>query len=180
MKKNIGTLISELIVVIAGILIALFINNWNEERKDKAYIDKIFLSINKELTETNEDITRKLVLQQAFVDTLNLYLDYDSISLFDITLKAERINMPFIKINSWKSISNSKIELIEYEKMSSLAAIEERKELLGIQIDKMIDYFYLNADETGRDKKELIKIAMLSIIGNEKPLQQEIEKIIND
>jgi uncharacterized protein YacL len=48
--------IKEIIPVIAGILIALFIDNWNSERKDKAYVNQIFSTINSELNESKEDI----------------------------------------------------------------------------------------------------------------------------
>jgi hypothetical protein len=46
----------EIIPVVAGILIALFIDNWNAERKDKAYIEQVFSTIHSELKETNEAI----------------------------------------------------------------------------------------------------------------------------
>ena len=46
--KQISQLIKEIIPVIIGVLIALVINNWNEERKDKKYLTQIFSSINEE------------------------------------------------------------------------------------------------------------------------------------
>jgi len=36
--KKINQLFKEIIPVIIGVLIALVINNWNEERKDKKYL----------------------------------------------------------------------------------------------------------------------------------------------
>ena len=45
-------------------------------------------------------------------------------------MKFNGIYMPIIKTNSWNAIANSKIELIEYEKLSGLSDIEERKENL--------------------------------------------------
>lgn len=95
---------------------ALWINNWNETRKDKNYLQQITSASNKELSETNLDLIEKLALQKSFVDSIDAYLVDDKISLLEITIKAEGIYMPIIKINSWKSISNSKIELMDYEK----------------------------------------------------------------
>ncbi|MDW5290710.1 hypothetical protein [Formosa sp. PL04] len=42
-------------------------------------------------------------------------------------MKVNEMYIPTIKINSWKAISNSKIELMEYDKVSTLANIEEHK-----------------------------------------------------
>lgn len=68
MKKNIKTFIKELVTIIAGILIALGINNWNENRKDKNYINQISALINQELAETNIDVTEKIEIQKSFID----------------------------------------------------------------------------------------------------------------
>jgi len=107
MKKIIKILFKEIVPIIIGILIALYINNWNEDRKDKNYINRISISINKELTESNNDITKKLVQQKTLVDSLNFYLKDDTISLYKIIRKAKGIYIPSIKIHSWKAISNS-------------------------------------------------------------------------
>lgn len=179
MKKYTKTFLKEIVPVVIGILIALYINNWNEDRKDEQYISQIYSSIDKELSETSEDITSKILIQKSFLDTIDFYLENDKISLLDITLKAEGINIPSIKINSWKAISRSKIELMEYNKVSALANIEEQKEILKMKTEKFADFVYLNTDETGKNKKELMKIMMLDIIHTEIPIQIEIEKIIN-
>ncbi len=180
MKKNIKAFIKEIVPIIVGILIAMSITNWNENRKDKNYINQIFSSINKELIETNKDIIDKISIQKSFIDTLDFYLEDNKISLLDITIKTKGIHIPTIKINSWKAISNSRIELVEYDKVSALANIEEQKEILKMKTEKLGNFFYSNTNETGKEKKELMKIVMLDIIATEIPLQKGIEGIIND
>ena len=63
--KQIRQLVKEIIPVILGILIALIINNWNENRKEKKYLDQIFTSIESELEESiidlNENNTKNVV-----------------------------------------------------------------------------------------------------------------------
>ncbi|MCZ2085587.1 MAG: hypothetical protein LC112_15070 [Flavobacteriales bacterium] len=154
MKRNLKAFFKEIIPIIVGILVALWINNWNETRKDENYLNKITAASTKELTETNIDIKEKLTLQKSFIDSIDHYLMNDKISLLDITIKAEGIYMPIIKTNSWKSISNSKIELMDYEKVSALANIEDQKEVLKMKINRMADFLYSNPKETRKDKKE--------------------------
>ena len=180
MKKNIIAFTKEIVPIIAGILIAMYITNWNEDRKDKKYINQIFSSINKELAETNEDITEKLVVQESLIDTVDFYLKNDSTSILEIILKAEGIKIPSIKINSWKAISNSKIELMDYEKISALANIEEQKETLRMKGEYLLNFIYPNTKETGIDKKELLKLLIRDITVTEKMIQNEIDRITND
>lgn len=178
MKENIKTFIKDIIPIVVGILVALWINNWNETRKDKNYLDQITSASNKELTETNEDIKENLLLQKSYIDSIDAYLIDDNISLLDITLKNKGIYVPTIKINSWKAISNSKIELLDYKKISALAIIEEQKEMLKMKSLRLVDFLYANPKETGKDKKEFLKILMLDIIGTEESIQKDISNII--
>ena len=180
MKKYINPFIKEIVPIIVGILIALYINNWNENRKEEKYINQIFSSINEELIETNEDIIDIISIQNSFIDSLDFYLKDNSISILEITIKAKGIHIPTIKINSWKAISNSKIELMEYNKVSTLANIEENKEYLKMKAENLVNFTYSNTRETGKDKKELMKILMLDIISTEISIQKDIERIIND
>lgn len=177
MKNKLKALVKEIIPIIVGILIALWINNWNENRKDKNYIDQISNSINKELTETTEDIIINVKAQRALIDTLDFYQKDDEISIFDVMMKVNGINIPTIKINSWKAISNSKIELMEYDKISTLANIEEQKELLKIKSQNLMNFVYQNTKEAGIDKKELLKLMILDIISTEVTIQKNIELI---
>lgn len=119
MKKNIKALIKEIVPIIVGILVALWINNWNEDRKDKNYIKQISSSINKELTETALDIKDNIASHKSLIDTLDFYKKDERITILDVMMKVNGIQIPTIKINSWKAISNSKIELMEYDMIST-------------------------------------------------------------
>ena len=180
MKENIKAFIKDIIPIVVGILVALWINNWNENRKDKNYLDQITSASNKELTDTNQDIKENLLLQKSYIDSIDAYLIDDKISLLDITLKNKGIYVPTIKINSWKAISNSKIELLDYKKISALAMIEEQKEMLKMKSMRLVDFLYANPKETGKDKKEFLKILMLDIIGTEESIQKDISNIITN
>lgn len=132
------------------------------------------------MKDSEEDIKANLLLQKAYIDTIDTYLKDEKISLIDITLKNKGIYIPTIKINSWKAISNSKIELLDYEKVSALAMIEEQKEMLKMKSMRLVDFLYANAKERGKDKKEFMKILMLDIIGTEESLQKDISKILSN
>ncbi len=176
--KQLSQLIKETVPVIIGILLALFINNWNEDRKDEKYLNQIFSSIENELEESSIDITKVIPKQLASVDTIEVYLNNEKVTLYEIMMRANGIQMPIIKINSWNAIANSKIELIEYEKLSALSDIEEGKENLTQRIEKQMDYIFQNFEKSDKNKKIIVKMMILDIVGAEKELQSKIEELL--
>ncbi|MEP2057233.1 hypothetical protein [Maribacter litoralis] len=180
MNKTIIEFFKEILTIIVGILIALYINNWNEDRKDAKYMNKIFVSMDKELKETNEDIKKRIPQQQTLIDTLEFYKKNDTISIFDVMMKVNGVQIPQIRISSWKAISNSKIELLEYDRVSALANIEEKKELLTSKTEYLMNFLYPNIKDTSTDKKELVILMMQDIMVSEKDLRKEIEMVIQE
>ncbi len=178
--KNIRWFFKETIPVIIGILIALLINNWNEDRKDKKYLNQIFSSIQNELKESSLDLKRVIPKQLASVDTINIYMNDEKVTLYEIMMKSNGIQKPIIKTNSWNAISNSKIELIDYEKLSALSDIEERKENLNDRIERQMEYGFQNFEKADKNKKIIFQMMILDIIGAEKELQAKIEELIKE
>ena len=180
MKKNIISFFKEIIPIIAGILIAMYITNWNEDRKDKKYINQIFTSINKELSETKEDIITQIALHNILIDSLDFYERNNTITLMDIAIKVNGIQMPTIKLSSWKAISNSKIELLKYENISTLANIENLREVLIMKNVNLSNFIYPNINETTMNKKQILKVMMMDIMSTETAIQKEIEKVLKN
>ena len=77
-------------------------------------------------------------------------------------------------------ISNSKIELMEYDKVSTMANIEEQRELLKMKSQNLMNFIYPNTNETGIDKKDLLKLMILDIINTELAIQKQIDGITTD
>jgi len=176
--KEIKKLIREIIPVILGILIALVINNWNEDRKDKKYLNQIFSSINKELENSKTNIKESIPRQRLLLDSIEIYLTDETVTIFDIISKVDGVRFSTIKNNSWKAISNSKIELIEFEKLSILSDIDEGKEELKLKSEKILDFCYDNFRETNQEKKEFLKVLIQDLIWVEKRLQLQIKELL--
>ncbi len=99
--KKVNYIIKEVIPIIIGILIALFINNWNEDRKDKKYLNQMFSSIESELEESSIDLKIVIPKQLASVDTLEAYLNNEKVTIRN---NNER---------KWYSDTNHKNEFVE-------------------------------------------------------------------
>ena len=180
MKNTIKEFIKNIIPVLLGVLIALFIDNWNEQRKDKIYINNFYSSLKKEFRDTNNEIIKKVPKQKALVDTLEFYENDEKTPLIQVIEKAGGINGPLVKLNYWKALSSSKIELLEYNKLSVLADIEEGNEILKYKRNKIIDFAYSNLYKTSKKEKILLKIMMMDLMNTQREIQNDLKKVLNE
>lgn len=178
--KRLKEFILEMFTVMIGILIALLINNWNDERKENKYLEQIYVSIHKELEESVDGIKETIPLQLASIDTIQAYLNDEKVSVYDLLIKTNGIHGPNIKTTSWSALANSKIELIEYDRLSALTDIESRKRNLSDRLSRQVDFIYQNLEDNNKGKKEMLRIMLLDIVGAERFLQSEIEKLMKD
>lgn len=167
--------IKEIIPVIAGILIALFIDNWNSERKDKAYVNQIFSTINSELNESKEDIKDIIPKQKSLIGSLEFHANNKNTTVLDIVMKSKGIFIPQIKLNAWKSVSGSKIDLIDYKKITELSYIEEQKQALTNKSDFLMNFLYNNINEADKNKKQTLRMILMDIVQTEESIQKAIE-----
>ena len=178
LKKYFKYFLKEIIPVVIGILIALFLNNWGEKRKEKKYYSQVFESIKKELSETRKDINTTLIQQQSLVDTLDFYIDNEKLTVYDVLIKADGIHAPKIRISTWKAVANTKIELIDFKSISMLTDIEETKEQLKRKHTILSEYLFSNIKDTSTNKKSMIKLFMEDIIRDEIWLKKDIDKFL--
>ncbi|CAL2102236.1 conserved protein of unknown function [Tenacibaculum sp. 190130A14a] len=180
MKNKLKVFIKEMIPVLLGVLIALWINNWNDSRKDKNYIKNFYTSLKKEFNETNREINNKISSQKMLVDSLSFYSNNEKLTLINVITKAGGINGPRIKLNYWKALSNSKIDLISYDKLSLLADIEDGNNLLIYKRDKIIDFVYANLTATSAKEKRILKLMMEELLRTQTSVQKDILTILNE
>lgn len=180
MKKQIKDysihFLKEIIPVIAGILIALFIDNWNTDRKDKNYINQVLLTINSELKDSKEDIKTIIPQHESLIDSLGLYSNNKNISIMDVVNKSNGINIPQIKTNAWKSVSSSKIDLIDYDKITLLSNIEDEKATLNKKSDFLMSFLYSNINATDKNSKLTLQLILSDILQTEKTMHRRIEQ----
>ncbi|WP_282628666.1 hypothetical protein [Empedobacter sedimenti] len=167
--------IKDIIPVIAGILIALFIDNWNSSRKDKMYIDQVFITINNELKDTKTAIDENIPKQEALIDAFEKESDNPNMKVMNVVMNSKGIFMPQIKLNAWKSVSNTKIDLIEYKKINALSNIEDLKTILNNKVDFLMSFLYNNINATDRNTKQTFKMILQDILQTEITLQKYID-----
>ncbi len=175
MNKTLAEIFKQMIPVVFGILIALFINSWKEQYKDEVYIAEIFKSIKIELEESKTSIDENIPKQTRLIDSIRFYMSDDKLSLMEIAVKADGFHAPQIRTNSWQAISRTKIELVNYAKLKVLSDIENSKTLLKEKELYIMNFAYTNVRETSQNVKETFILLLSEIIRTEMDLKVEIE-----
>ncbi|WP_053069208.1 DUF6090 family protein [Bizionia psychrotolerans] len=85
--------IGEIILVVIGILIALSINNWNEERKELKLESKFIELLKQDLSSDSESLAELVEISDASVISKNLILDYQDGKI----LKPDSLSTHFLR-----------------------------------------------------------------------------------
>jgi len=134
LRKYIAYAIGEIVIVVAGILLALYLNNWNQERTDKKLEIQYYQSMNNQLQEDLNIILGEINYNQNYLNQFyyakNLILMNDE-SMID-TLGNIAINMVRFsdfrrKSNIYQTLINSGeiIKINNYRITERLQSLEE-------------------------------------------------------
>jgi len=131
MYKIVGKLAVELVTVIAGILIALFVNSIQENRADKKILDETLHGLSLEFDKNRDNIKSISHRLQRFRDTLEFYEKDTSLSIYDLTVKSPGLTIADLYTTNWQvTLSSNSIRLINFETITLLSKIDAKhKEL---------------------------------------------------
>jgi hypothetical protein len=150
--------IGEIVLVVIGILIALQINNWNEERKtnlkSQVYIDQIINDITKDTLNINELIeiakvdSNSISNYFSFFNQGNIPID----KLIDSSVNTNNYYFRYIPVNNtfldMQASGNS--NLLNKSQRNALIHLESEQEQLIIIIEKMISLSHAEVRERNK------------------------------
>jgi len=154
--------IGEIILVVIGILIALQINIWNENRKEKFNEAKMLKTLNEEFLENKYTLDSTLVLLNSAADVLSFVLkniDNDpKINLTPIQLDSVlyyTISNPYWKKSEYtlrnlensgklSSLSNQKLKTQLYEYSLAVTDITDKDNDATIGFNHLLNYYKEN------------------------------------
>jgi hypothetical protein len=179
MKKTVRKVLTEMISVILGILIALLIGNWKDKKDDKRFVKKILNSVSLELSDNKAELEKIIMEHKLFVDTLNIYIKSKDMPLGTLLSKSSGFRMVNISNTSWKTFLNANMELVDYEHISLLTGIDESKQNLRDQVDKLADLIYSNLMSKDPSKKIILMLMINDLISIENNLLEMHDKYLS-
>lgn len=167
-----------MVPVVLGILIALALNEWRESVNDRKFLENVVSSINREMEENQSEFHEKIEQHQALLDSIQLYMHEEDISIGDIIGKVGGIKAVSVKNTAWRSFINPNIELVDYELISLLTDIEETKQVMKLQVEKLMDFLYERAGSTEYDDKMIFQLIMGDLTYSEESLLEDHEAFL--
>ena len=115
--------VGEIVLVVVGILIALSINNWNEQRKNRVTEQKILIAMQDDLLVNINRLNRDILLEQRTINQATKIINHlDERKAYNPSLDvifAEAIYSPDIVIStsSYQSLKFKGIDIIQSESL---------------------------------------------------------------
>jgi len=172
-KKSILQIAKEMIPVILGILIALWINNWQKNKEDRVFLNHVFLTIEKEHDENIMELQNIIPLHERLTDSIYYHIDNENIVIGQFPEMTNGMSIALIGNTSWKAFINNDIKLVDFDLVTNLSMIDEFKAGYQEQAKRLTDFFFENIRNSNKKDKEVLLFIIEELISIEKQLLQE-------
>lgn len=169
----------ELTIVTIGVLIALFVSNFKENNQARKYNVASIETIKNEVIANNTNLKNVLEKQIRLHDTIEKY-STEHISLEELILKANGLQAATLSNTGLEFYSRNEMNLIDFEMMSILIRMNSLSELIGMKMEKLLDFVYPNTLVDTEESKMLFNIHLGNVIESETQLRQEFEDYIDE
>lgn len=180
-RKYAGDLAFEFVVVLLGVLLALFIDTWWQDQRDKKLVETVLHDIRQEHQHNLVELTEILERHQRVYDTTIVYLKDPNISAWDIIQKAsDGLQTITVSSVSWQAFSNGKLTAMPFEQIRALSNCETECADVGDQANRVIDHLYQYNDDTSYRSKRLFSLLMYDLMDAEREAAQTLSAYLEE
>ncbi len=179
-KSSIQAFLREIAVVVIGILIALFINNWNEDIKNRKFIEKTLYAIGEEIRYSKKDIEGILPKHYKTINALTSSQDDSNESVREVFEKIDGFQIPEIKNIGLRFFISSNAELVDYKLIADLSEIEFISKGFEMKLSKLSDLVYAQMESKGKKYKSSIAELLIELTDSEEDLVELYEEFLSE
>jgi len=156
-KENIKKIFFEFIAAFMGVLIAMGLSNWQQNRKEDDFIRKSVASIYHDNIKNIENIKLQLNDLETYIDTFNYYKNDETYTIRDIINKNKYLRLQSVQFDGWEILERSNlIYKLDYDVASQLSNLEDQSEIIEVRRKGIIDIYYNSPyNTTSKDKKTM-------------------------
>lgn len=175
----------EILVVVAGILIALFVNSVQQRRSDRERLNATLTSLSQEFQKNIENIEVIQPRLERFRDTLRFYQGKHDMSIYDITVRAPGLTTADLYSTNWRAtLSNNSLQLLDFATVTLLSRIEAKHQELKNEEMILMSMLYQPAlykrGNEGSDYRKVLGVWLDSYLSNEQELIKLYEQFAGD
>ncbi len=149
-------------IVVIGVLIAVFINNFNEQKTNQQYIKQTLHSIQQEIVQNKAEVDTVMKKHFVLLDSIQTSIKNEEESISQLIGRLGGIQSASIKNVGLRFFIANKAELVDYKLIAQLLEIETSTELLDKKTDKLIDFTFENIEQ----KDEITKLKLRAYLSN--------------
>ena len=162
----------DIVPVLAGVIIALFINNWNEDRNDARFIDQTLAALQLEIAASKADADEIVPKHLLLYDSLQQHLEDDSLSILQMIQITSGIQYFTIENAAWQALLNGNIQLVDHPTFARLNQIDVFKGSLQRHVERLNNFVMNNVTETSKESKMKLMLHIHNLIDTEQRVQE--------
>lgn len=171
----------DLVPVVVGILIALAVDEWAQDRREQSQVQRILAGIARDYELIDSSTTKLLPRHKRLLELLTSIHGRDSISVISIIQEAKGITTPSVRRPSdLEMLGPTAREHLSYELLAVIGEIEQDFELL-IQRETVMQSLayssrmYLKGKESVTEKANF-SVLISDLIGTEEEMLHDLAK----
>ena len=169
-KKSLSQITKEMIPVILGIMIALWINNWQKDKEDQAFLSHVVQSIQIEHEENIMELKEIIPVHNNLIDSIKLYMDDDELIIGEFLNMTDGFKIALIGNTSWKSFISNDFKMTDFDLIKNLSMIDEYKIAYNEQIKRISDFIFKNIKSADQVDKDIFLFVIQDLIDLEEDL----------
>jgi len=156
-KENIKKLFFEFIAAFMGVLIAMGLSNWQQDRKENDFIRKSVASIYRDNIKNIESMKLQLNDLETYIDTFSYYKNDETFTIRDIIKKNKGLRLQSVQFDGWEMLERSNLIFkLDYNVASHLSNLEDQSNIIGVRRNGITDIFFSSPyATTSKDKKTM-------------------------
>ena len=178
-NRSIISFFREVAIVVIGILVALFINNWNEGLKHEKFVSKALYAIGEEIKYSKDAIEEILPKHYKTINLLNTSISKDNESLREVFVKINGFQIPEIRNIGLRFFVSNSADLVDYAIISDLSEIEFTSKGFEIKLSKLTDLVYSKMESTSEKDKNMAAELLVELTDSEEDLIELYEDFLS-
>ena len=178
MRQRISKFIADMLPVMAGLLIALLLNDWKEKQDDQEYLNTVFAAIEQEIQADLLDVQGVEAKQLRLMDSMYAYMDSNRVSLGEVIGRSNGLQMVVNERTSWDALLNNRIDLVDYSTVNILSGIDGTDATMDQKIEGLMEFVYGHIPSTNAEDKQLFILLLDNVMESQLRLQESYKKFL--